>query len=306
MTNVNAATATAIEDFNGTFQDDFHGATKTASTVIELKAKVVTGEAAIEAQASKALASETLTVYCLGNAMTHEQIEAKALATVSAIADHTKQGVQHFVELGNLFAASETYFTLIGGSIKSRTEKAYLIKEGKKVVDVLPLEDGKLASEGSYIQYLNTTALKEYAITQKRIRSDCKFVSANIGRFNKLELSGNIAKLGLQDIVKLIKDSLKPQGPEITDVIELTIGESESDTSESDTSESDTSESDTSETPPAPELIPAPPTDAAGFAAWVDAYTVSNKIEQDFFQHFFYKNVGTILELIAKLPKTKK
>ena len=281
-----------------------NSATKSASKVIELKANVVTGKAAIEAQASNAQANEAITVQCLGNAMTHEQIETKALDTVKAIADHAKQGVQHFVELGNLFAASETYFTLIGGSIKSRTEKAYLVKDGNKVVDVLPLETGKLPSAGSYIQYLSTTSLKEYAITKKRIRSDCKFVAANIGTFNRLELQGDIAKLGLQDIVKLLKDRLKPQGPEITDAVELTTGESDSDTS--DTSESDTSESDTSETPDAPELIPAPPTDAAGFAKWVDAYTVANKIEKDFFQHFFYKNVGTILELISKLPKTKK
>ena len=204
-----------------------NSATKTASTVIELKANVVTGKAAKEAQAAKAQANEAITVQCLGDAMTHEQIETKALDTVKAIADHAKEGVQNFVELGNLFAASETYFTLIGGSIKSRTEKAYLVKDGKKVVDVLPLESGKLPSAGSYIQYLSTTSLKEYAITKKRIRSDCKFVAANIGTFNRLELQGDIAKLGLQDIVKLLKERLKPQGPEITDAVELTTGESE-------------------------------------------------------------------------------
>lgn len=283
-----------------------NSATKTAAKVVQLKASVVTGKAAKEAQASKAQASETITVQCLGNAMTHEQIETKALDTVKAIAEHAKQGVQHFVELGNLFAASETYFTLIGGRVNGRTQKQYLIKEGKNVVDVLPLEEGKLPSEGSYIQYLNTTSLKEYAITKKRIRSDCKFVAANIGTFNKLELQGDIAKLGLQDIVKLLKDRLKPQGPQISEAIELTIGEGEASEGASEGEASEGEGASEGETPNAPELIPAPPTDAAGFAAWVDAYTVSNKIEKDFFQHFFYKNVGTILELIAKLPKTKK
>ena len=281
-----------------------NSATKSASKVIELKANVVTGKAAIEAQASNAQANEAITVQCLGNAMTHEQIETKALDTVKAIADHAKQGVQHFVELGNLFAASETYFTLIGGSIKSRTEKAYLVKDGNKVVDVLPLETGKLPSAGSYIQYLSTTSLKEYAITKKRIRSDCKFVAANIGTFNRLELQGDIAKLGLQDIVKLLKERLKPQGPQISDPVQLTTGEGE--TSEGASEGEGASDTSEGETPNAPELIPAPPTDAAGFAKWVDAYTAANKIEKDFFQHFFYKNVGTILELISKLPKTKK
>ena len=282
-----------------------NSATKTASTVIELKANVVTGKAAKEAQAAKAQANEAITVQCLGDAMTHEQIETKALDTVKAIADHAKEGVQNFVELGNLFAASETYFTLIGGSIKSRTEKAYLVKDGKKVVDVLPLESGKLSSAGSYIQYLSTTSLKEYAITKKRIRSDCKFVAANIGTFNRLELQGDIAKLGLQDIVKLLKDRLKPQGPEITDAVELTTGESDSDTS--DTSDSDTSESDTSETPNAPELIPAPPTDAAGFAKWVQAYITTNKILDGFTIEFLAANVTTAVPILkAAMAKTKK
>ena len=282
-----------------------NNATKTASTVIELKANVVTGKAAKEAQAAKAQANEAITVQCLGDAMTHEQIETKALDTVKAIADHAKEGVQNFVELGNLFAASETYFTLIGGSIKSRTEKAYLVKDGKKVVDVLPLESGKLPSAGSYIQYLSTTSLKEYAITKKRIRSDCKFVAANIGTFNRLELQGDIAKLGLQDIVKLLKDRLKPQGPEITDAVELTTGESDSDTS--DTSDSDTSESDTSETPNAPELIPAPPTDAAGFAKWVQAYITTNKILDGFTIEFLAANVTTAVPILkAAMAKTKK
>ena len=284
-----------------------NSATKTASKVIELKANVTTGKAAKEAQASKAQANETLTVQCLGDAMTHEQIETKALDTVKAIADHAKEGVQNFVELGNLFAASETYFTLIGGSIKSRTEKAYLVKDGKKVVDVLPLESGKLPSAGSYIQYLSTTSLKEYAITKKRIRSDCKFVAANIGTFNRLELQGDIAKLGLQDIVKLLKDRLKPQGPEITDAVELTTGESDSDTS--DTSDSDTSDSDsdTSETPMAPELIPAPPTDAAGFAKWVQAYITTNKILDGFTIEFLAANVTTAVPILkAAMAKTKK
>ena len=284
-----------------------NSATKTASTVIELKANVVTGKAAKEAQAAKAQANEAITVQCLGDAMTHEQIETKALDTVKAIADHAKEGVQNFVELGNLFAASETYFTLIGGSIKSRTEKAYLVKDGKKVVDVLPLESGKLSSAGSYIQYLSTTSLKEYAITKKRIRSDCKFVAANIGTFNRLELQGDIAKLGLQDIVKLLKDRLKPQGPEITDAVELTTGESDSDTS--DTSDSDTSDSDsdTSETPMAPELIPAPPTDAAGFAKWVQAYITTNKILDGFTIEFLAANVTTAVPILkAAMAKTKK
>jgi len=297
MKNSTALNNATVEAFNGTFEDDFHGATKSHSKVIELKAQVVTGKAAKEAQASKAQANETLTVHCLGNAMTHEQIEAKALATVKAIATHAKEGVQNFVELGNLFAASETYFTLIGGSIKSRTEKAYLVKDGKKVVDVLPLEDGKLPSDGSYIQYLSTTSLKEYAITKKRIRSDCKFVASHIGTFNKLELQGDIAKLGLQDIVKLLKDRLKPQGPEITDAIELTTGESDS----------DTSESDTSETPTAPELIPAPPTDAAGFAKWVQAYITTNKILDGFTIEFLAANVTTAVPILkAAMAKTKK
>ena len=282
-------------------------ATKTASKVIELKASVTTGKAAKEAQASKAQANETLTVQCLGDAMTHEQIETKALDTVKAIADHAKQGVQHFVELGNLFAASETYFTLIGGSIKSRTEKAYLVKDGKKVVDVLPLEEGKMPSEGSYIQYLNTTSLSEYAITKKRIRSDCKFVSANIGTFNKLELQGDIAKLGLQDIVKLLKDRLKPQGPQITDAVELTTGEGEASEGASDTSDSD---SDTSETPTAPELIPAPPTDAVGFAKWVQAYVTTNKILDGFTIEFLAANVNTAVPILKRaveeMDKIKK
>jgi len=297
MTNVTAANNATLETFNGTFEDDFHGATKSHSKVIELKANVTTGKAAIEAQASKAQANEAITVQCLGNAMTHEQIETKALDTVKAIATHAKEGVQNFVELGNLFAASETYFTLIGGSIKSRTEKAYLVKEGKKVVDVLPLEEGKLPSAGSYIQYLNTTSLSEYGIIKKRIRSDCKFVAANIGTFNKLELQGDIAKLGLQDIVKLLKERLKPQGPEITDAVELTTGESES----------ETSEGDTSETPTAPELIPAPPTDAAGFAKWVQAYITTNKILDGFTIEFLAANVTTAVPILkAAMAKTKK
>jgi len=287
-----------------------NSATKTASKVIELKASVTTGKAAKEAQAAKAQTNETLTVQCLGNAMTHEQIEIKALDTVKAIADHAKQGVQHFVELGNLFAASETYFTLIGGSMKSRTEKAYLIKEGKKVVDVAPLESGKLPSAGSYIQYLSTTSLQEYAITKKRIRSDCKFVAANIGTFNRLELQGDIAKLGLQDIVKLLKERLKPQGPEITDAIELTTGEGEASEGASDTSEGDTSDSDTSETPNAPELIPAPPTDAAGFAKWVQAYITTNKILDGFTIEFLAANVNTAVPILKRaveeMDKIKK
>ena len=60
-------------------------ATKTASKVIELKATVTTGKAAKEAQASKAQANEAITVQCLGNAMTHEQIETKALDTVKTL-----------------------------------------------------------------------------------------------------------------------------------------------------------------------------------------------------------------------------
>ena len=194
-------------------------------------------------------------------------------------------------------AADEEDSVDLGGRVNGRTQKQYLIKEGKNVVDVLPLEDGSLPSDGSYIQYLSTTSLKEYAITQKRIRSDCKFVSANIGTFNKLQLQGDIAKLGLQDIVKMIKDSLKPQGPEITDAIELTIGESDS----------DTSESDTSDTPQAPELIPAPPTDAAGFAKWVQAYITTNKILDGFTIEFLAANVTTAVPILqAAMAKTKK
>jgi len=283
-------------------------ATKTASKVIELKASVTTGKAAIEAQAAKAQASEAITVQCLGNAMTHEQIETKALDTVKAIATHAKEGVQNFVELGNLFAASETYFTLIGGSIKSRTEKAYLVKDGKKVVDVKPLEEGKLPSEGSYIQYLSTTSLKEYAITKKRIRSDCKFVAANIGTFNRLELQGDIAKLGLQDIVKLLKDSLKPQGPQISDPVELTTGEGEASEGASE-GEGEASEG-ASETPNAPELIPAPPTDAAGFAKWVQAYITTNKILDGFTIEFLAANVNTAVPILKRaveeMDKIKK
>ena len=283
-------------------------ATKTASTVVQLNATVVTGKAAKEAKQAKAQASEAITVQCLGNAMTHEQIETKALDTVKAIATHAKEGVQNFVELGNLFAASETYFTLIGGRVNGRTQKQYLIKEGKNVVDVLPLEEGKLPSEGSYIQYLNTTSLKEYAITKKRIRSDCKFVAANIGTFNRLELQGDIAKLGLQDIVKLLKDRLKPQGPEITDAVELTIGEGEA--SEG-ASEGEASEgASEGEAPVAPELIPAPPTDAAGFAKWVQAYVTTNKILDGFTIEFLAANVNTAVPILKRaveeMDKIKK